>query len=596
MALSPEERRQRFQEAKRRREAEIMRGSAAKRDMSRGETEGRRRSSSELSWSLDGDRSSDGTSRSRLRSGTGRSSAPSPGRSSASGTRSSSRRRSSEAEIDISGERFLAERRAKERRLRAEQRRKRVRRQRIAAIVIAVIAVIVLIFAVWALRGIFAGRNDGASETGASQTMEGQSGGTDTEVQVPETESGPDERELTISEAERLAMMYDYDGAIELLSALPGAAEDSEIAALISGYEETKAGLVRQDINTITHVFFHSLIVDPENALDKERWGTQADGYNSVMTTISEFEKMLDEFYRDGFVLVGLHDMAHIETTADGEEVMVEGDIMLPEGKKPMVMSQDDVCYYEYMEGAGFADRILIGEDGKTTCHYVDEEGNEHYGEYDLVPILNRFVEEHPDFSYKGAKACLAFTGYNGILGYRTDETYDPNSDMYDPEKEANYNIEEDRQIAREVAEALKAEGYELASHSWGHRDMSQRSLEDVKKDADRWEKNVNQELLSGTCDIILYPFGSDVGDWHAYTHENQKFDYLWDLGFRYFCGVDSSQYWVQVGKDYLRQGRRNLDGYMMWMDLSGQRDKLSDLFDDVGAIFDPARPTPVTQ
>ena len=81
------------------------------------------------------------------------------------------------------------------------------------------------------------------------------------------------------------------------------------------------------------------------------------------MTTISEFEKMLDEFYRDGFVLVGLHDMAHIETTADGEEVMVEGDIMLPEGKKPMVMSQDDVCYYEYMEGAGFADRILIGED-----------------------------------------------------------------------------------------------------------------------------------------------------------------------------------------------------------------------------------------
>ena len=59
---------------------------------------------------------------------------------------------------------------------------------------------------------------------------------------------------------------------------------------------------------------------------------------------------------------------------------------------------------------------------------------------------------------------------------------------------------------------------------------------------------------------------------------------------------MDSSQYWVQVGTDYLRQGRRNLDGYMMWMDLSGQRDKLSDLFDDVGAIFDPARPTPVTQ
>ena len=38
---------------------------------------------------------------------------------------------------------------------------------------------------------------------------------------------------------------------------------------------------------------------------------------------------------------------------------------MLPEGKKPFVMSQDDVCYYEYMDGDGFASRMIIGEDGK---------------------------------------------------------------------------------------------------------------------------------------------------------------------------------------------------------------------------------------
>ena len=170
--------------------------------------------------------------------------------------------------------------------------------------------------------------------------------------ETEETEPQTDERADGIRDAERLAAMYDYDGAIELLSSIPGSGEDTEIQELVAAYEETKAGLVRQDINTITHVFFHSLIVDPENALDKERWGTQADGYNSVMTTISEFEKMLEEFYQDGFVLVRLHDMAHIEKTADGEEIMVEGDIMLPEGKKAMVMSQDDVCYYEYMEGA----------------------------------------------------------------------------------------------------------------------------------------------------------------------------------------------------------------------------------------------------
>ena len=34
---------------------------------------------------------------------------------------------------------------------------------------------------------------------------------------------------------------------------------------------------------------------------------------------------------------------------ADGSTKYVAGDIYLPAGKKPIVLSQDDVCYYEYM-------------------------------------------------------------------------------------------------------------------------------------------------------------------------------------------------------------------------------------------------------
>ena len=44
-------------------------------------------------------------------------------------------------------------------------------------------------------------------------------------------------------------------------------------------------------------------------------------------------------------------------------------------------------------------------------------------------PLLQDFIDEHPDFSYKGAKAVIAFTGYNGILGYRTAASY--NTDEY---------------------------------------------------------------------------------------------------------------------------------------------------------------------
>ena len=52
----------------------------------------------------------------------------------------------------------------------------------------------------------------------------------------------------------------------------------------------------------------------------------------------------------------------------------------------------------------------------------------------------------------------IAFTGYEGILGYRTADKY-ADSKTY----------EQDRREAARVAQCLKDNGWELASHSWGH-------------------------------------------------------------------------------------------------------------------------------
>ena len=437
------------------------------------------------------------------------------------------------------------------------------------------------------------GNGDHSGDQGAENGSDTPDG--DGSATAPATEA--DALTEALADAEKLAAMYDYDGAIGLLNQDAAIAAAPEAQQAVAQYEQVKTTLVRQDIMSIPHVFFHILVVDTKNAFDKSKWGKQADGYNSLMTTIPEFKKMLDQFYNDGFVLVGLHDMAEMQQQPDGSMKMVEKDILLPEGKKALVMSEDDVCYYEYMEGAGFASRMVVGEDGRPTCVYTDSSGTEQTGAFDLVPILDEFIDAHPDFSYQGAKAILAFTGYNGILGYRTDETYDPNSPNYDSTKTANPNIEADRETARQVVKALKDDGYELASHSWGHRDMGAISLEHMKKDTDRWDKNVNQELLNGECDILIYPKGADVGDWHAYTHDNAKFDYLWNKGFRYFCNVDAAHpHWVQKGADSLRQGRRPLDGLALWNDIANGKNRLSDLFPDVSAIFDPSRPTPVPE
>ncbi|MDO4268940.1 MAG: polysaccharide deacetylase [Eubacteriales bacterium] len=429
-------------------------------------------------------------------------------------------------------------------------------------------------------------------DSGQDTLATAQSTPSDTAPEVSVTESSqessaPEETALSpadelLARAERLALGYDYDGAISLLTGDSQLSGDPRIQEAAAGYEAAKAALVRTPITQITHVFFHSLVVDNKKAFDGD---DDEGGYNQVMTTVSEFEKIIQTLYDKGYVLVRLHDMAYETTDENGNTVMKAGDIMLPPGKTPFVMSQDDLCYYAYMTGDGFASRMVVGEDGKPTCEMVLDDGSTVTGAYDLVPILENFIQEHPDFSYKGARAVLAFTGYQGILGYRTAANY-ADSPTY----------EQDRQEAARVAQCLKDNGWELASHSWGHLNLGTVEWDRFKTDTDKWESEVDS--LIGPTDIILYPFGADIGDWHPYTTENPRFDYLYAAGFRYFCNVDSNQYWVQLGDTFLRQGRRNLDGYRMWKDITAEdpsHRKLDDLF-RAEDVFDPDRPTPVPE
>lgn len=404
-----------------------------------------------------------------------------------------------------------------------------------------------------------------------------------------ETDAAPqDARTALFAKADRLAAMYDYDAAAETL-ANSDYKEDPEALSRIERYQATAATMVAADNSEITHVFFHILTVDTDRAFTDDKQGKD---FNQVMTTIPEFEKILQQMYERGYVLVGLHDIAEVQKQDDGTEKMVSKKIMLPEGKKPFVMSEDDVCYYEYMEGRGFADKMVLDENGKLKLQYTDVAGNVSIGDYDIVPILDNFIDEHPDFSYRGAKAIMAFTGYNGVLGYRTDETYDASSPNYDPKNTANPNIEADRETVKTLMKALVEDGYELASHSWGHINFTNRSLADLTRDTDRWERNV-ETLIPEPCDILLYPFGADISDWHPYSADNEKFQMLEKAGFRYFCNVDSTKAWTQISGDTMRQGRRNLDGYRLWKDYCGEDAKLSDLM-DVQSVFDTRRPTPI--
>lgn len=405
------------------------------------------------------------------------------------------------------------------------------------------------------------------------------------DVKTTETsEETPAGLELLLAQADLLAAGYDYEAAISLLESDADYASEPEVLEAAANYEAIQQTLVPAKIKEVTHVFFHSLIADPEKAFDGDE---DTPGYNQVMTTIDEFNKILQILYEKGYVLVRLHDMAYETTDENGQAVMKPGTILLPEGKIPFVMSQDDLCYYPYMDGDGFATRIVIGEDGYPTCEMRLDDGSVALGDYDLVPILEHFIQEHPDFSYRGARAVLAFTGYEGVMGYRTAASY----------AQTNPDYEQDREEVKKIAQCLKDRGWELASHSWGHLDLGEVEWERFKADCDKWENEVDS--LIGPIDIILYPFGADINNWLPYENSNERYNYLYNCGFRYFCNVDSNPFWVQIGDDYMRQGRRNLDGYRMWKDITaeaeGRERKLADLF-QAEEIFDSRRPTPVPE
>ena len=423
-----------------------------------------------------------------------------------------------------------------------------------------------------------------AEDTGETAAQE--TAGTE-ETQAEQTEEAAVSSDTVLLNAQIMYAQYNYDAAIQYLKSQPDFDVNKDYMDLAAKCQVAKGSLVEYPLEQITHVFFHTLIKDTSKAFDGD---SDEAGYNQMMTTIDEFNRIIQILYDKGYVLVSPHDMA----TVNEDGTMSRGKILIPEGKTPFVLSQDDVSYYHYMDGDGFASRLVLDENGQVKAEYIEDDGTVSVGNYDMVPILDEFISQHPDFSYRGRKGVLAMTGYNGVLGYRTDIAYKTGENLQDNQREfleshPDFDYEAEVTEATKVAEAMKATGWEFASHTWGHMNATDRSAEDLQTDNEKWEAYVAPIL--GKTDMIIFAFGADIGGWEGYSMDNPKFAYYKSRGYNYYCNVDSSQYFVQITDEYFRQGRRNLDGYRMYYN----PDLLSDLF-DVSEVWDSTRPTPVPE
>ena len=284
----------------------------------------------------------------------------------------------------------------------------------------------------------------------------------------------------------------------------------------------------------VEHLFFHPVIAYPELAFDGD---AQEKGLDDFMVTVDEFNKILSSVYERGYVLVDIADVWSETTDEAGNPVMVRNTLYLPEGKKPVVFSYDDTNYYPYMLENGFAYKLVIGEDGKVWSWGIDPQGNEVVSrDLDAIPVLDKFVEEHPDFSPFGAKACLSLTGYEGILGYRTQT----DTKAWDDAKEANRQAE--RQAVQPIIEELRRTGWTFGSHTWGHIRLGSGNLGKIQADTEKWMDEVGS--LVGPTTILFYPHG-ERPDGNAWKQTGPVFQYLQQQGFRVFCsvGVESFSY-----------------------------------------------------
>ena len=359
-----------------------------------------------------------------------------------------------------------------------------------------------------------------------------------------------EEAEYLLEQAAIKASGYDYQGAIEMLDSFSG--DMNKFTQILSDrgkYSQLLSTVVEiTNYSQLPNLSFNVLIADPARAFKDEKY---ASAYNQNFVTVDEFSKILDQLYANGYVLVNFDSFVEKTTDAAGNVSYTTKPIYLPADKKPFMLTETLVNYFGYMidsdddgkadaKGGGFASKMIV-KDGEITCEMVDAEGNTVYGAYDLVPILNEFIEEHPDFAYRGARATLAVTGKEGIFGHRINKG--------DSAAVA---------AATELVQELRSQGYLIACNTYENLNYDKNKATDIQADLKSWTDEITPVL--GNVDILVFARGSDISD---YT--GPKFNVLYSSGFRFFVSATSKGIpSTEVNRTYIRQYRIMVTGSLM--------------------------------
>ena len=288
-------------------------------------------------------------------------------------------------------------------------------------------------------------------------------------------------------------------------------------------------------VGPVEHLFFHTLVIRPDLAFQRDALGR---GFRDYFVTVGEFRAILVQLDLNGWTLVDIHRA-------------INGEVRVPAGRKPLVLSEDDVNYYDYSRPRGQGWRLVLDARGDVKVEVRDDRGTR-VTDDDLVSIVDAFVAAHPLFSADGAKGVLALTGYEGLFGERVNRPSDP-----------DFAGREARVSA--VAARLRATGWTLANHSYGHLDLSKSSIAQAQRDVQKW-KQIAMPLI-GDTDIFVYPFGANPS--------SAIRTMLRDEGYTIQCNIDITPRLTNIDGVTV-MSRRHIDGIAF----AQQSRSLATLFD----------------
>ena len=381
--------------------------------------------------------------------------------------------------------------------------------------------------------------------------------------------------EPMMAEGEHLLSTYKFYSAESLFSDLAVIFPEDEMikSNLLTATSHTSE--VKEYRGKIECICVRSLIADSDVAFSGRYHSTNT----NLHLTIKEFEKILENLYERGYVLVDVEDLID----QSDPTFLLERNLKVPKGKKPLIVVIEDLQYGVADYRCGTCRRLVLNDENQVCGEYQNNAGETVVSRTaEAIGLLDVFVEKHPDFTYDGAKGIISVSGHEACFGYvvAAGELEDRNAALSAANLPQLTNItNEDIDFAREKVMAIKNvladNGWKFASCTYSYiADCRNTEKQVLIDDFVKWQDQIGS--LFGEVHILVYPNGN-----YIYGTDDRAV-YFKNRGFRIFFGGGATPYHI-YGDNYLFVDR----AMMSYTTLN--RKAYKDLF-DYNEIIDPVR------